>query len=316
MALLGVGMGFLASQLGKVVQASVDVSGRGEAGGLQFTGQQLGSSLGVALIGAVVLSGLTSNFVSNIQESPEISAQVSTQVSTSVQNGIDFVSSEQIAAAATEAGLDEATTTALVDDYEAAQLTALKAGLLGAALLALISLPFTRDLPHGRRDCRPQAGGGECRRLTVARPSTERWAIVRGEPMFLRVAEPTPEAPVILHLHGFAISGSYMTPTAALLADDFRTYVPDLPGIRPEPAARPIRSTIPELADSAADVLDTLGVERATVLGNSLGCAVLGAFAQRHPDRIERAIMVSPAGGIHNRPLLRAHRPARPRCPA
>ncbi len=82
-------------------------------------------------------------------ESPEISAQVPTQVSTSVQNGIDFVSSEQIAAAATEAGLDEATTTALVDDYEAAQLTALKAGLLGAALLALISLPFTRDLPHG-----------------------------------------------------------------------------------------------------------------------------------------------------------------------
>jgi MFS family permease len=148
MALLGVGMGFLASQLGKVVQASVDVSGRGEAGGLQFTGQQLGSSLGVALIGAVVLSGLTSNFVENIQESPEISAQISTQVSTSVQSGIDFVSSEQIAAAATEAGLDEATTAALVEDYEAAQLTALKAGLLGAALLALISLPFTRDLPH------------------------------------------------------------------------------------------------------------------------------------------------------------------------
>ena len=53
-------------------------------------------------------------------------------------------------------------------------------------------------------------------------------------------------------------------------------------------------------------MLDTLGVERATVLGNSLGCAVLGAFAQRHPDRLERAIMVSPAGGIHNQPLLRA----------
>ena len=149
MALLGVGMGLLASQLGKVVQASVDVSGRGEAGGLQFTGQQLGSSLGVALIGAVVLSGLTSNFVSNIAESPEISQEVSAQVSTAVSSGIDFVSSDQIAAAATEAGLDEATTTALVDDYEAAQLTALKAGLLGAALLALISLPFTRDLPHG-----------------------------------------------------------------------------------------------------------------------------------------------------------------------
>jgi pimeloyl-ACP methyl ester carboxylesterase len=123
--------------------------------------------------------------------------------------------------------------------------------------------------------------------------------------MFIRVAEPAPDAPAILHLHGFAISGSYMVPTAELLADDFGTYVPDLPGFgRSLPPSHPL--TIPELADSAADVLDTLGVDRATVLGNSLGCAILGAFAQRHPDRIDRAIMVSPAGGVHNRPLLRA----------
>ncbi len=42
MALLGVGMGLIVSQLGNVVQSSVDASGRGEAGGLQYTGQQLG----------------------------------------------------------------------------------------------------------------------------------------------------------------------------------------------------------------------------------------------------------------------------------
>jgi Na+/melibiose symporter-like transporter len=149
MALLGIGMGLLASQLGKVVQASVDASGRGEAGGLQFTGQQLGSSLGVALIGAVVLTGLTSAFVTNVQQSPEISQDVAAQINTVAGNGIDFVSSDQVAAAAQEAGLDEATTTAIVDDYEAAQINALKTGLLGAALLALLSLPFTRNLPHG-----------------------------------------------------------------------------------------------------------------------------------------------------------------------
>jgi len=45
MAVLGVGMGLIVSQLGNVVQSSVDASGRGEAGGLQYTGQQLGSSL-------------------------------------------------------------------------------------------------------------------------------------------------------------------------------------------------------------------------------------------------------------------------------
>jgi pimeloyl-ACP methyl ester carboxylesterase len=111
--------------------------------------------------------------------------------------------------------------------------------------------------------------------------------------------------PVILHLHGFAISGRYMVPTAERLAGDFRTLVPDLPGFgRSLPPAH--SQTVPELADSAAAFLDSVGVDRATVLGNSLGCAILGAFAQRHPSRIERAIMVSPAGGIHNQPLLRA----------
>lgn len=150
MAVLGVGMGLIVSQLGNVVQSSVDASGRGEAGGLQYTGQQLGSSLGVALIGALVLSGLTSAFVSNIEDDPRISEQVQSQVSVAAGTGIDFVAADQIAAAAQEAGLDEATTTAIVDDYEQAQLQSLKAGLLAAALLALVSLATTRDLPSGK----------------------------------------------------------------------------------------------------------------------------------------------------------------------
>ena len=50
--------------------------------------------------------------------------------------------------AAKDAGLSTSTTNAIVDDYEKAQLVALKAGLLAAALLALGSLAFTADLPH------------------------------------------------------------------------------------------------------------------------------------------------------------------------
>ena len=44
-------------------------------------------------------------------------------------------------------GLDAATTAAIVDDYESAQLQALKTGLLLAAFLALGSLATTRGLP-------------------------------------------------------------------------------------------------------------------------------------------------------------------------
>lgn len=42
---------------------------------------------------------------------------------------------------------------------------------------------------------------------------SDTWTIVRREPLFLRVAEPAPDAPAILHLHGFAMSGAYLTTT-------------------------------------------------------------------------------------------------------
>jgi EmrB/QacA subfamily drug resistance transporter len=157
MGVLGVGMGLMVSQLGNVVQSSVEESGRSEAGGLQYTGQQLGSSLGVALIGAIVLMGLTSTFISNVEHDPRISADVSAQVGVAAGSNTNFVSSTQVEAAAKESGLDGASTAALVDDYESAQLRSLKAGLLAAALLALFSLGFTRELPHDRPVSRKEA---------------------------------------------------------------------------------------------------------------------------------------------------------------
>ena len=71
MALLGVGMGLIVSQLGNVVQSAVGEDDRSEAGGLQYTAQQLGSSLGTALIGAIVISGLVVSFSSNVEANAE-----------------------------------------------------------------------------------------------------------------------------------------------------------------------------------------------------------------------------------------------------
>ncbi|MEO8107395.1 MAG: MFS transporter [Actinomycetes bacterium] len=148
MGLLGVGMGLLASQLGNVVQSAVDSSGRAEAGGLQYTGQQLGSSLGVALIGAIVLTGLTSAFVGNVSSDARVSAEVSGQVGVAAGTGIDFLSVDDVRVAVEDAGVGDATADAIVDDYAQAQIRSLKTGMLVAALLALLSLPFTRDLPR------------------------------------------------------------------------------------------------------------------------------------------------------------------------
>ena len=110
MAVLGVGMGLMVSQLGNVVQSSVDESGRSEAGGLQYTGQQLGSSLGVALIGAIVLAGLVGTFVSNVEAGQ--SYQSRGRCAGRCRSGLGHRSGarERGAAAAQHAGIDQATT--------------------------------------------------------------------------------------------------------------------------------------------------------------------------------------------------------------
>jgi len=152
MGLLGIGMGLIASQLGNVVQSSVGPVDRSEAGGLQYTAQQLGSSLGVALIGAIVLTGLAQNFVSTVGDDERIDAEVQEQVSVNVSGGVNFVASDDVATAANEAGIDEATADALVEDYESAQLAALKAGLLATAAIVAAALLVTKNLPAKRPD--------------------------------------------------------------------------------------------------------------------------------------------------------------------
>jgi MFS family permease len=156
---LGVGMGLIVSQLGNVVQSAIGDEDRSEAGGLQNTAQQLGSSLGTALLGAIVISGLIVAFTANIGDDPRISRAVGEQVEVQLSAGGSFVAAEEVSAGARAAGLDPRTTGALVENYEDAQLTALKTAFLFAALLAIASLWTTRRLPARRFDELEPPGG-------------------------------------------------------------------------------------------------------------------------------------------------------------
>ena len=147
MAVLGVGMGLLASQLGNVVQSSVGDADRSEAGGLQWTSQQLGSALGVAVIGSVVLTGLTNGFVSSISTDTRLSEGVRRELVEEVADGVDFMASADVSAGLELVGVDEPDIEVVVEKYEDAQLRALRAGLLGGALLALLALLVTANLP-------------------------------------------------------------------------------------------------------------------------------------------------------------------------
>jgi EmrB/QacA subfamily drug resistance transporter len=150
MALLGVGMGLLASQLGNVVQSSVGESERSEAGGLQYTAQNLGSALGTALIGSVLIGALAASLSSQISEDPRISKSVSDQVGVEIEAGVKFVPTSQVEKALSDASVPPKEADAIVEAYADAQLDGLKAGILAAAGIALASLFFTRNLPGTR----------------------------------------------------------------------------------------------------------------------------------------------------------------------
>jgi pimeloyl-ACP methyl ester carboxylesterase len=137
-------------------------------------------------------------------------------------------------------------------------------------------------------------------------PLREVWTIFDGLPLLYRT-NATPVAVgarTIVHIHGFAISGRYLMPTASLLAPDYRTFVPDLPGFgRSLHPRRPL--TIDRLGDAVVRFMDHVGVERAILLSNSLGAPITGAVIDTHPDRVEAAVLVSPAGGRYNLPVVK-----------
>lgn len=147
MALLGVGLGLLASQLGNVVQSSVGARDRSEAGGLQYTAQQLGSSIGTALIGAIVISVLASSFLSQIESDPRISVSLSGQIGVELNGSIDFINTETLQAALDQTDLAQEEVDGIVESYDEAQLFALRVGLVVAAAIVVAALFLARRIP-------------------------------------------------------------------------------------------------------------------------------------------------------------------------
>jgi pimeloyl-ACP methyl ester carboxylesterase len=100
---------------------------------------------------------------------------------------------------------------------------------------------------------------------------------------------------VVVMVHGLTVSGNYLLPTAAELLDDFTVYIPDLPGFGASEKPRRVLD-IPDMADTLAMWMGALGLEKAYLLGNSMGCHAISALAVRHPQCVAGTILISPVG--------------------
>jgi 2-hydroxy-6-oxonona-2,4-dienedioate hydrolase len=120
------------------------------------------------------------------------------------------------------------------------------------------------------------------------------WTPAGGLRMHARVfGEAAPGGPSVILVHGLVVSGRYMVPAAERLAHDRRVFVPDLPGFGLSESP-PCVLDVAGLSGTLSAWMEGIGLERATLVGNSMGCQVITELAARHPERVERAVLQGP----------------------
>jgi pimeloyl-ACP methyl ester carboxylesterase len=99
----------------------------------------------------------------------------------------------------------------------------------------------------------------------------------------------------VLCLHGLGATKASFLPTVAALADSHRVIAMDLPGFGD--SVKPIGAPYDAawFARSAAGLLDALAIDRAHVVGNSMGGRVALELGLREPRRTGRLVLLSPA---------------------
>ncbi|MFG2429749.1 alpha/beta fold hydrolase [Streptomyces sp. NPDC048590] len=114
------------------------------------------------------------------------------------------------------------------------------------------------------------------------------------------------QGPVILLIHGIGDSSATWADLIPELARNHTVIAPDLLGHGASDKPRADYS-VAAYANGIRDLLGVLGIERATLVGHSLGGGVAMQFAYQYPERTDRLILVS-AGGVGREvnPVLRA----------
>jgi pimeloyl-ACP methyl ester carboxylesterase len=110
------------------------------------------------------------------------------------------------------------------------------------------------------------------------------------------VASGSPDAPPLVLLHGSGSNTLSWAADVAVWSEHFRVYAVDLigePGLS-APARPPMTSGA--YAPWLDDVLDALGVARASLVAVSLGGWLALDYATRHPERVARMALLTPAG--------------------
>ena len=115
------------------------------------------------------------------------------------------------------------------------------------------------------------------------------------------------DGPVVILLHGLASDADTWDKAVGPLAAR-GLHVSAVDRLGHGSSDKPVSTyLLGDFADSLRTFMDALGLPAATLCGHSFGGAIAMYFGSRHPDRVERVVLVSAGGlGREVHPVLRA----------
>ena len=113
------------------------------------------------------------------------------------------------------------------------------------------------------------------------------------------------EGPAVILVHGLACSAEFWQYNVASLSKQYQVHAPDLPGFGFSDKQVDDFS-LSYSASFLSGYMDALDIERATLVGNSMGGLICAQAAVQFPQLLDRLILVGSAGfGVELNPLLR-----------
>ncbi|MEQ8405953.1 MAG: alpha/beta hydrolase [Oceanicaulis sp.] len=158
--------------------------------------------------------------------------------------------------------------------------------IIGLAVLGVLVVLglwlWTPDLPRDKLETRYLRAPDD--RIDVA-----------GTRLHVRVDGPE-DAPAVIMIHGFGASLHTWEDWAQALKDAYRVIRFDLPGAGLSPPDATGRYDDARAFELVTGLMDALGVERAALIGNSVGGRIAWAYTAARPERVTRAVLISPDG--------------------
>lgn len=105
--------------------------------------------------------------------------------------------------------------------------------------------------------------------------------------------EPVESGPVVFFIHGLGSSANYYDGVVKELGNKASFVRMDTEGAGRTPLSG-VPSSIDTVAADVVGVLDSLGIEKATIVGHSMGGMIASRIGEKYGDRVDKLVLIGP----------------------